>query len=69
MTVETAIDRGSFYLEPVEGGRRRFDLSKVQHVKTFGNRILQFLGAIVFACGFVGLFIEWRLRRMKTRPH
>jgi hypothetical protein len=36
-------------------------------VQAPGNRILQFLGAIVFACGFVGLFIEWRLRRLKNK--
>jgi hypothetical protein len=69
VTVETTTDRGSFYAEPAGTGHRRFDLVKTHHVKALGNRILQFLGAIVFACGFLGLFIEWRLRRIRNKPN
>ncbi|MCA1246826.1 helix-turn-helix domain-containing protein [Massilia sp. MS-15] len=67
LTVESPENRGTGYYEAVENGRRRFELADTTHVKLPGNRILQYLGAIVFACGFVGLFIEWRLRRLKTK--
>lgn len=69
VTVESPINRGSFYIEPAGNGRRRFDLVKTEHVLVPGNRILQFLGATIFVCGFVGLFIEWRLRRLKNKRH
>jgi transcriptional regulator with XRE-family HTH domain len=65
LSVETSIDRGSFYQEPAKNGYRRYELLKTRHVEAFGNRVLQFLGAIVFASGFAGLFIEWRLRRIR----
>lgn len=67
LTVEWSDNRGTVYYEPVENGRRRFDLMTTRHVEANGNRILQYLGAIVLFCGFVGLFIEWRLRRLKTQ--
>ena len=66
VTVEWPVSRGTVYVEPADNGRRRFDLVDTTHVQAFGNRILQFLGAIVILCGFVGLFIEWRLRRLKN---
>lgn len=69
LTVETTVYRGSTYLEPAENGRRRFELLNEKHIEAPGNRVLQFLGAIVLASGFVGLFIEWRLRRMKNKTH
>jgi hypothetical protein len=55
------------YYEPVENGRRRFDLVDTKYVQAAGNRILQYLGAIVLVSGFIGLFIEWRLRRLKSK--
>ena len=67
LTVEWPDSRGTVYYEPVENGRRRFELVTTRHVEANGNRILQYIGAIVFACGFVGLFIEWRLRRLKNK--
>jgi transcriptional regulator with XRE-family HTH domain len=67
VTVESPVNRGTLYFEPAEGGRRRFDLVHTERVQAPGNRILQYLGAIVLMSGFVGLFIEWRLRRMKTK--
>ena len=67
ITVEWPNSRGTVYYEAVENGRRRFDLVDTRHIQANGNRILQYIGAIVFACGFAGLFIEWRLRRLKTR--
>ena len=66
VTVEWPASRGTVYTEQVENGRRRFDLVDTTHTQAPGNRILQFLGAIVILCGFVGLFIEWRLRRLKN---
>lgn len=67
VTVEWPNSRGTVYYEAVENGRRRFELVDTRHIQAPGNRILQYVGAIVFACGFAGLFIEWRLRRLKTR--
>jgi len=67
VTVEWPDSRGTVYVEPAENGRRRFDLVHTEHVQAPANRNLQFVGAIVFACGFVGLFIEWRLRRLKNK--
>jgi transcriptional regulator with XRE-family HTH domain len=67
VTVEWPDSRGTVYSERAEGGHRRFELIHTEVVQAPGNRILQFLGAIVFACGFVGLFIEWRLRRLKNK--
>lgn len=67
VTVEWPDSRGTVYVEPAENGRHRFELVDTRHVEAPGNRILQYLGAIVVLCGFVGLFIEWRLRRMKNQ--
>jgi transcriptional regulator with XRE-family HTH domain len=67
LTVEWPDSRGTMYVEPTKNGHRRFELLHTEHVQATGNRILQFLGAIVFVCGFVGLFIEWRLRRLKNK--
>jgi transcriptional regulator with XRE-family HTH domain len=68
LTVEWPESRGTTYVEPAEGGRRRFDLVDTEYVEAPGNRILQYLGAIVLMSGFVGLFLEWRLRRLKNKP-
>ncbi|WP_296947690.1 helix-turn-helix domain-containing protein [uncultured Massilia sp.] len=65
--VEWPASRGTTYVEAVEGGHRRYDLVHTEIQQASGNRILQYVGAIVLFSGFVGLFIEWRLRRMKTR--
>jgi len=65
MTVEWPGSRGTMYVEREKDGYRRFELIHTERVQAPGNRILQFLGAIVFACGFASMFIEWRLRRLK----
>ena len=67
VTVEWPASRGTLYVEQAENGRRRFDLIKTEHVQATANRNLQVVGAIVFVCGFAGLFVEWRLRRLKTK--
>jgi transcriptional regulator with XRE-family HTH domain len=67
MSVEWPDSRGTVYYEPAEDGRRRFELVDTRHIQASGNRILQYLGAIVLLSGFVGLFIEWRLRRLKNK--
>lgn len=67
VSVEGRDNRGTFYFEPAENGRRRFELVSTARVQPTGNRILQFLGATIFVCGFVGLFTEWRLRRLKNK--
>ena len=67
LAVETPVNRGTLYVEREGGGHRTFELRHTEYIKAPGNRILQTLGAIVLFSGFVGLFIEWRLRRLKTR--
>jgi transcriptional regulator with XRE-family HTH domain len=67
VTVEWPASRGTVYYEAAENGRRRFELDHTTYTLARGNRILQYLGAIVLVSGFVGLFIEWRLRRMKNK--
>jgi len=67
VTVEWPVSRGTVYYEKAENGRRRFELDHTTYMLAPGNRILQYLGAIVLVSGFVGLFIEWRLRRMKNK--
>ena len=67
MTVEWPESRGTVYGEPAQNGRRRFDLIDTRYVQAPANRLLQYIGAIVLASGFVGLFLEWRLRRLKTK--
>lgn len=64
VTVEWPESRGTVYFEQAENGRRRFDLVATRHVEVPGNRVLQYLGALVLVCGFIGMFIEWRLRRL-----
>ena len=67
LTLERPTNPGPTYVEAVDGGRRQFVLEKTRHVQAPGNRVLQYLGAIVLASGFVGLFIEWRLRRLAIK--
>ncbi|WP_374584085.1 helix-turn-helix domain-containing protein [Pseudoduganella sp.] len=67
MNVETTENRGQFYFARADGGQRRFSLVRYEHVAATGNRILQFIGAVIFAAGFVGMFTEWRLRRLKNK--
>lgn len=67
VTVESPANRGTVYFERVDNGRRRFDLLHVEYGQAAENRLLQYLGALVFACGFAALFIEWRLRRLKSK--
>ena len=69
LIVESPTYRGTLYVEKADNGHRRFDLRHTEYVQAAGNRLLQYLGAIVFVCGFAGLFIEWRLRRLKNRRH
>jgi hypothetical protein len=56
-------------VQAVAGGHRRFDLVHTEYQQAAGNRILQYLGAIVLFCGFVGLFVGWRLRRLDKSFH
>ncbi len=67
LAVETPVNRGTMFVEPAGKGHRTFELRHTEYVEAPGNRILQYLGAIVLFSGFVGLFIEWRLRRLKTK--
>lgn len=65
--IETTENRGGFYMEQTDVGQRRFDLVSTDRLQAPGNRILQFLGAVIFVGGFVGMFTEWRLRRLKNK--
>lgn len=65
--VDWPVSRGTGYTEQVDGGRRRYEFGGATHERSQANNILQFLGAIVLVSGFIGLFIEWQLRRMKAR--
>ncbi len=65
--VEWPASRGTTYVDTVEGGHRRFELVHTEFQQAPGNCILQYLGAIALFSGFVGLFIEWRLRRLQSR--
>lgn len=67
LVVEWPTSRGMVYAEHLAQGHRLFELVNTESIQAPGNRNLQFLGAIVFACGFVGLFLEWRLRRLQTK--
>lgn len=67
LTVETPENRGSFFTEREGQGVRRYALIQSERAQSTGNRILQFLGAIIFMCGFVGVITEWRLRRLKNK--
>jgi len=67
LMADSSENRGVTYAEQVDGGRRRYELVSTDLVRPAGNRILQYLGAIVLFSGFVGLFIEWRLRRLKSK--
>lgn len=67
--VEWPASRGTTYVQAVAGGHRRFDLVHTEYQQADGNRILQYLGAIVLFCGFVGLFVGWRLRRLDNSFH
>jgi len=67
LSVEWPDNRGTVYYEAAENGKRRFELVNTERVQNTGNRLLQYVGALIFACGFAGLFIEWRLRRLKNQ--
>jgi len=69
VSVETPENRGSFFTEKDGQGVRRYVLIQSERAQSTGNRILQFLGAIIFTCGFVGVITEWRLRRLKTNAN
>lgn len=65
--VEWPNSRGTVYSESSDSGHRNYQLIHTEYVQAPGNRILQFIGAIVAACGFAALFIEWRLRRARKQ--
>jgi transcriptional regulator with XRE-family HTH domain len=67
LTVEWPESRGTVYYEAADNGKRRFELADIKGMQSTGNRLLQYIGALVVACGFAGIFIEWRLRRLKTK--
>lgn len=67
LTVEWPESRGTVYYEAAENGKRRFELIQIKGTQSTGNRLLQYIGALVVACGFAGIFVEWRLRRLKKQ--
>ncbi len=67
LTVVWPSSRGNAYAEAIGNGQRRFELVRTDYARAPGNRVLQWLGAIVLVSGFIGLFIEWRLRRFTPK--
>ena len=66
LVVEKSRDYGTVFYEDVEGGRRKFDRVHVTYVRSFENRVLQFIGGLFIFAGILGFFMEWRLRKLQT---
>jgi transcriptional regulator with XRE-family HTH domain len=66
LVVEKNRDLGTVFYEDVEGGRRKFDRVQVTYVRSFENRVLQFIGGLFIFAGILGFFMEWRLRKLQT---
>ncbi|MET0357263.1 MAG: helix-turn-helix transcriptional regulator [Cellvibrio sp.] len=64
-TIETLDNKGTVFFLSEGNGRRKFELVRTQHVKTMGNMLLQYIGALLMFCSFAGVLIEWRLRRLQ----
>jgi transcriptional regulator with XRE-family HTH domain len=65
-TIETWDHKGTVFFQPVENGRRKFELVHTLYTRSMGNRLLQYLGGLFMFCGLVGFFIEWRLRKLQA---
>lgn len=65
-TLDTWTDKGSVFFQDVEKGRRKFELVRTEHLHSLGNKLLQFLGALLMFSGLTGFFIEWRLRKFQV---
>ncbi|TFW29072.1 helix-turn-helix domain-containing protein [Duganella callida] len=68
-TVQSWEDRGVIYFETVPGGRRKFEATSVQHVQRTGNKMLQYLGALLTFSGLLLPLVEWRVRKVKGGQH
>jgi transcriptional regulator with XRE-family HTH domain len=66
VTLEIGENRGTVFFQPAENGRRKFELIHTQYMHSTGNKLLQFLGALLMFCGVAGFFIEWRLRKLQV---
>lgn len=65
-SMETRENKGTVFFQPVENGRRKFELVHTNYTRSMGNKILQFLGGLFMFCGLAGFFIEWRLRKLQA---
>jgi transcriptional regulator with XRE-family HTH domain len=65
-TMETWDDKGTVFFQAVDNGRRKFELVHTLYSHSLGNKLLQFLGALLVFCGVAGFFIEWRLRKLQA---
>ena len=66
-TIETWENKGTVYFQPVDNGRRKFELVNTRNIRSTGNKFLQYLGALFLFGGVAGFFIEWRLRRLQAQ--
>ena len=62
-TVELWGDRGTVFFEPAGNGRRKFEQVNVRRMRSKGNKILQYLGAVLAVCGALTLVVGWRMRK------
>ena len=62
-TVEFWGDRGTVFFEPAGNGRRKFEQINVRHMRSKGNKILHYLGAVLAVCGLMTLVVGWRMRK------
>jgi len=64
--IESDRDLGNEFHRKTDKGYRKFALSdtRARVSAVTSNRYLEFLGAILLACGLLGFVIEWRLRKL-----
>lgn len=66
MSIEKNRDHGTVFYENVEGGRRKFELINVRYVRSSQNQLVQFIGGLFVFCGFLGFFLDFRLRKLQV---
>lgn len=64
--METDRDLGNAFTRKTDKGYRNFVLNdtRARVSAVTSNRYLEFLGAMLLACGLLGFVIEWRLRKL-----
>lgn len=64
--IESDRDLGNQFLRKLDKAYRKFQLkdTRARVSAVSSNRYLEFLGAVLLACGLLGFLIEWRLRKL-----